>query len=132
MLSNYTVHLREQGSKPDFGVIPDGFSWVEAAFGFAWALYIGAWDLALVLLVIQSVSGAVIHLLIDNAAAQGMAHVGVSEAIGFCVHEFSPGLSLLRRLHECGVVSGESTMDAERRFLDTHPDITQRLLGAPS
>jgi len=131
-MSIYSVHLREQGSKPDLAVIPDGFSWGAAAFGFVWALYIGAWDLALVLLVIQSVTGAVIPLLIDNAAAQGMAHVGVSVAIGFSVHELRRVLMHLRGLHECGVVSGESTMDAERRFLDTHPDITQRLLGAPS
>lgn len=126
----YSVHIRDTGAKPDLAIVQDGFSWGAAAFGFLWALYIGAWGTALALLAIQTVAGALIPLLIDHAGAQSMAHIGVAAAIGFGANELRRVMLGLRGLGEVGVVSGESVDDAERRYLDHHPDVTQRLLGA--
>lgn len=113
----------------DLAVIPDGFSWGAAAFGFIWALYIGAWDVALVLGVIQLLSSALIGAWVMDAAAQSIAHAGVAIVIGFSASELRRVLFALRGLHEVGVVTGENDEAAERRYLDTHPDVTARLLG---
>jgi len=113
----------------DLAVIQDGFSWGAAAFGFVWALYIGAWDLALALVVIQALAGMLIPALIVDAAVQSFAHVGVAITIGFGASELRRVLLEFCGLNEVGVVSGESIEAAERRYLDTHPDVTARLLG---
>lgn len=126
----YSVHIRDSAARPDLAVIPDGFSWGAAVFGFVWALYIGAWDAALALFAVQTLAGALIPALIDNPAAQGMAHLGVAAAIGFGAGELRRVLLAWRGLDEAGVVTGAGPEDAERRYLDTHPDATARLLGA--
>lgn len=126
----YSVHMRATPAKPDLAVIQDGFSWGAAVFGFAWALYIGAWDAALVLFVVQALAGAAIPALIDNVAAQGMVQLGLAAAIGFGAGELRRVLLALRGLDEVGVVTGDSPDGAERRYLDAHPALTQRLLGA--
>jgi len=128
-MSIYSVHILDTDSMSDLAVIPDGFSWGAAAFGFVWALYIGAWDLALVLVVIQALAGALIPALFMDAAAQSIAHAGVAIVIGFGVSELRRLLLGFRGLSEVGVVTGESVEAAERRYLDTHPDVTARLLG---
>ena len=126
----FSVHIRDSGAKSDLAVIPDSFSWGAAVFGFLWALYIGAWDLALVLFVVQMATGAAIPLLLDNVAAQGMAQMGVAVAIGFGAGEVRRALLALRGLIEAGVVVGANAEDAERRYLDSHPEVTMHLLGA--
>lgn len=128
-MSIYSVHILDTDTMSDLAVIPDGFSWGAAAFGFAWALYIGAWDLALLLAVTQVLAGALIGALLMDAAAQSIAHVGVAIVIGFSVSEVRRVLLGFRGLNEVGVVTGESAEGAERRYLDTHPDVTARLLG---
>lgn len=125
----YSVHIRDNASKPDLAVIPDGFSWGAAVFGFVWALYIGAWGLALLLFVVQALAGSLISALIGDPGAQAMAHIGVAAAIGFGVGELRRVLLGIGGLREVGVVTGRDTQDAERRYLDSHPDVTQRLLG---
>jgi len=128
-MSIYSVHILDTDSTSDLAVIPDGFSWGAAAFGFVWALYIGAWDVALVLGVIQLLAGALIPTLVIDAAAQSIAHAGVAIIIGFSASELRRVLLGFRGLSEVGVVTGESVEAAERRYLDTHPDVTARLLG---
>lgn len=113
-------------------VVPDGFSWGAAVFGFLWALYIGAWDLALLLFVIQVASEALISFLIADATAQGVAQLGVAVAIGFSAHELRRLVLDWRGLREAGVVTGNNRESAERRYFDTHPTITARLLGMAS
>ncbi|HEY9163082.1 MAG TPA: DUF2628 domain-containing protein [Magnetovibrio sp.] len=132
MMSIYSVHIRDSGSKPAMVVIPDGFSWGAAVFGFLWALYIGAWDLALLLLVIQVASETLISLLLADPAVQGVAQLGVAVAIGFSAQELRRMLLGLRGLREAGVVTGADRESAERRYFDTHPTITARLLGMAS
>lgn len=127
-MSIYSVHIRDRGKKSDLAVIPDGFSWGAAVFGFVWALYIGAWDTALVLFVLQAITGALIPLLIADTAAQGMAQLGVAAAIGFGANELRRGLLALRGMNEVGLVTGASSEDAERRYLDDHPNVTSYLL----
>ena len=125
----YSVHIRDSSTKPDLAVIPDGFSWGAMVFGFIWALYIGAWDLALVVFVGQALLGALISALIVEPGAQAMAQLGLAVAIGFGAGELRRVLLGLRGLAEAGVVTGQDRQDAERRYLDGHPAITQRLLG---
>lgn len=128
-MSIYSVHILDTDSMSDLAVIPDGFSWGAAAFGFVWALYIGAWDLALVLVIIQVLASTLIGALLMDAAAQSIAHAGIAIVIGFSVSEVRRVLLAFRGLSEVGVVTGESVEAAERRYLDTHPDVTARLLG---
>ena len=126
----YSVHIRDTGAKPDLALVRDGFSWGAAMFGFLWALFIGAWDLALVLFAVQAVSGALIPLLIDHAGAQAVAQLGVAALIGLAAGEARRALLDWRGVKETGVVTGPGRDQAERRFLDTHPDLAANLLRA--
>ena len=127
-MSIYSVHLRDNGKKSDLAVVPDGFSWGAAVFGFIWALYIGAWDAALMLFGLQILAGALIPLLFADPAVQGAAQVGVALAIGVGAGELRRELLAWRGLHEVGVVTGATPEDAERRYFDDHPDVTAHLL----
>ncbi|MCR4377841.1 MAG: DUF2628 domain-containing protein [Rhodospirillales bacterium] len=126
----YSVHLRDNGKKSDLAVVPDGFSWGAAAFGFMWALYIGAWDAALMLFGLQLLANALIPLLFADLGVQGAVQVGMALLIGFGANELRRELLALRGLHEVGVVTGASNEDAERRYFDEHPDLTAHLLEA--
>ena len=129
-MTMYSVHIRNAGTKPDLVCIQDGFSWGAAVFGFIWALYLGAWGVAGVLLVVQILVGALIPLLIADATAQGLAHIGLAVVIGFSANELRRVVAGAGGLDEVGVVTGADIEDAERRYLDTHPEATQHLLGA--
>lgn len=131
-MSIYSVHIRDTGIKPAMTVVPDGFSWGAAVFGFLWALYMGAWDLALVLFIIQIAAETLIPLLIADVTVQAVAQLGIAVAIGFSAHELRRILLGLRGLREAGVVSGQDRESAERRYFDTHPTITARMLGTAS
>jgi hypothetical protein len=124
----YSVHIREKGSKPDLRIVPDGFSWGAALFGFVWAFYIGAWDLGLLLILVQTAAGTAITALIPDPGAQGVAQVGLAILIGFMANEMRRTLLMLRGMNERGVVTGSNIEDAERRYFDNHPDLTVRLL----
>jgi len=127
-MSIYSVHLRDNGKKSDLAVIPDGFSWGAAAFGFAWALYVGAWDAALMLFGLQMLASALIPLLVSDPGIQGAVQLGLALVVGFGANELRRALLALRGLHEVGVVIGASIEDAERRYFDDHPDVTAYLL----
>ena len=127
-MSIYSVHLRDNGKKSDLAVVPDGFSWGAAAFGFAWALYIGAWDAALMLFGLQMLASAFIPLLVFDPGAQGAVQLGLALVVGFGANELRRALLALRGLHEVGVATGISAEDAERRYFDDHPDVTAYLL----
>lgn len=131
-MSIYSVHIRDSGAKPALTVVPDGFSWGAAVFGFLWALYIGVWDLALVLFAIQIGAEMLISLMIADTTIQGVAQLGVAVAIGFAAHELRRILLGLRGLREAGVVTGHDRESAERRYFDTHPTITARMLEMAS
>lgn len=124
----YSVHLRDNGKKSALAVIPDGFSAGAMVFGFIWALYVGAWDAALMLFGLQMLTGAFIPLLFSDPAVQGVVQLGVALVVGFGANELRRELLALRGLHEVGVVTGSSNADAERRYFDDHPDVTAYLL----
>jgi len=125
----YTVHISDSATKPDLVLIKDGFSWPAAVFGFLWALVVGAWALALALFVVQLGLSALLPLVIENSEALGVAQLGGAIVIGLIANEARRWFLTWRGLHEAGVVTGADKDQAERRFLDAHPDVTARLLG---
>lgn len=131
-MTTYTVHILDTGRTIDVVLVPDRFSWMAAIFGFVWALLTGAWSLALVLFGVQVGAGVLISLLNLSEAVQSVAHLGVSVAIGFCAFELRRWLLSLKGYRETDVVTGTDREDAERRYFDTHPVVTARLLGAVS
>jgi hypothetical protein len=131
-MTTYSVHILDTATKSDVALVPDRFSWMAAVFGFVWALFIGAWDLALALFAVQVLAGMAIPLLGLSEAAQGFAQLGVAAAIGFGAFELRRWLLGLRGYRETDVVTGPGAEEAERRYFDSHPDVTARLLGAAS
>jgi len=124
----FTVHVKDTPDKPDLVLVKDGFSWGAALFSSIWALCVGAWELAIALLVVQVAVGGLLPLLNLNAAALGMAQLGMAVIIGLIANEGRRVFLNMRGLTEIGVVTGPDKVEAERRFLDTHPDITAQLL----
>ena len=132
-MAMYSVHIREtdgtSGRAPNVVFVPDRFSVTAMVFGFLWALWIGAWDVALVLFAVQMAAGALIPVFVPGEAAQAVAQAGLAVAIGFVAFELRRMLLALRGYGERGVVSGSDDEEAERRYFDTHPDLTARMLG---
>ena len=133
-MAMYSVHIREgagpQSRRPEAVFVPDRFSVAAMIFGFLWALWIGAWDLALALFVLQMVASALIPALVSGEAAQGVAQLGVAVFIGFVAFELRRALLGVRGYRETGLVNADGDEAAERRYFDTHPDLTARMLGA--
>lgn len=124
----YSVHVRDTGLKPNLALVKDGFSWPAAIFGFIWALVVGAWDVALVLLAVQLVAGAAVPVLIGDATAQTVVQLGVSVVIGLIANELRRWSLDRRGLFEDAVVTAHDKEEAERRYLDANPYMTSKLL----
>jgi len=124
----YSVHVRDTGLKPNLALVKDGFSWPAAVFGFIWALVIGAWDVALVLLGVQIVAGVLVPLLIGDPTSQTVVQLGVSVVIGLIANELRRWSLDRRGMFEDGVVTAHDKEEAERRYLDANPYMTSKLL----
>ena len=127
-MSDYSVHVRDTGLKQNLALVKDGFSWPAAVFGFIWALVVGAWDVALVLLGVQIVAGVLVPLLIGDATAQTVVQLGVSVVIGLIANELRRWSLDRRGLYEDAVVTAHDKEEAERRYLDANPYMTSKLL----
>ncbi|PCI39349.1 MAG: hypothetical protein COB46_08990 [Rhodospirillaceae bacterium] len=124
----FTAHLQDSATDYNLILIKDGFSFPAAIFGFIWALVIGAWELALALLVFQLALSAALPLLIEDAAALGVVQFGAAVLVGFVANEGRRMVLSRREFDEIGVVTGHNKLGAERRFLDAHPYVTTQLL----
>lgn len=130
-MSMYSVHIRDKGepATPEAVFVPDRFSVAAMIFGFLWALWIGAWDVAIILFAVQVGAGALIPLVISGEAQQGFAQLGVAVIIGFTAFELRRVTLSLHGFREVDVVGGPTPEEAERRYFDTHPTLTARMLG---
>ena len=124
----FTVHLQETATEYNLILVKDGFSFMAAVFGFIWALVVGAWQLALALLLLQLALSAILPSLIENMVALGVVQFGAAVLIGMIANEGRRLVLSWRGFDEIGVVTGFNKVDAERRFLDTHPYVTTQLL----
>jgi len=124
----YSVHVRDTGLRPNLALVKDGFSWPAAVFGFIWALVIGAWDVALVLLGVQIIAGVLVPLLIGDPTSQTVVQLGVSVVIGLIANELRRWSLDRRGLYEDAVVTAHDKEEAERRYLDANPYMTSKLL----
>ncbi|OEJ64405.1 DUF2628 domain-containing protein [Magnetovibrio blakemorei] len=124
----YSIHVRDTGLKPDLALVKDGFSWPAAIFGFFWALVLGAWDVALVLLAVQIVAGLALPMLIGDATALSVVQLGVSVLIGLIANELRRWSLDRRGMHEEAIVTAHDKEEAERRYLDANPYMTAKLL----
>lgn len=127
-MSVYTVHVRDTGLKPTLALVKDGFSWPAAIFGFLWALVVGAWDVAVILLIVQVGVGVALPFLIVDPNAQGVAQIGLAVVIGLIANELRRWSLSRPGLHEDAVVSAPGKEEAERRYLDANPYMTTKLL----
>lgn len=127
-MSVYTVHVRDTGLKPTLALVKDGFSWPAAIFGFLWALVIGAWDVALMLIVLQIGIGTALPFVVADPTAQGVVQIGLAIVIGLIANELRRWSLTRRGLHEDAVVSAHDKEEAERRYLDANPYMTTKLL----
>lgn len=127
-MSVYTVHVRDIGLKPTLALVKDGFSWPAAIFGFVWALVVGAWEVALILLALQIVISALLPFLILDIGAQSVVHLGVTVVVGLVANELRRWSLERRGLHEDCVVTAHDKEEAERRYLDANPYMTAKLL----
>jgi len=124
----YTVHVRDTGLKPDLALVKDGFSWPAAVFGFVWALVIGAWEVAAILLAVQILAGIALPFVLADPTAQGVAQIGIAAVIGLIAGELRRWSLDRRGLFEDAVVTASDKEAAERRYLDANPYMTAKLL----
>jgi hypothetical protein len=124
----FTVHIKEGANHPDLVLVKDGFNWAAMSFGPLWALVVGTWGLALLLVVVQGILGALLTRLVDSQVVQGVVQVGLAIVIGLVANEGRRMFLEWRGCVERGVVTASNKVEAERRYLDAHPDVTARLL----
>lgn len=127
-MSVYTVHVRDTGLKPTLALVKDGFSWPAAIFGFVWAMVIGAWEVAVVLLVVQMVVGMALPLVITDPSAQAVIQLGLTVVVGLIANEMRRWTLNRRGMYEDAVVTAHDKEEAERRYLDANPYMTAKLL----
>ncbi|MBL4614530.1 MAG: DUF2628 domain-containing protein [Magnetovibrio sp.] len=127
-MSIYTVHVRDTGMRPTLALVKDGFSWPAAIFGFAWALVVGAWEVALMLMAVQLVVAIALPVLIADPGAQTIIQLGLAVVIGLVANELRRWTLNRRNMHEDAVVTAHDKEEAERRYLDANPYMTAKLL----
>jgi len=133
----YSIHVRgdsrnnenNTNHKPKLVVVKDGFSLGATAFGPLWALVLGLWEAALIIFIVQLVLGFLINEFVPGNPAQIAAQIGVAITIGICANELRRWNLARRGFAERASVSGTDTIDAERRFFETHPDVLRALEG---
>ncbi len=130
-MSVYTVHeppLRTANSRPDperFVFVRDGFYFWAFLFGPLWMLWRRLWlVLAVYVAILLAIQGTIVIVGASSLAA--MAIAVMSLLVGLEAGTLRRFTLRRRGWRNVGIVSGEDSQDAERRFFETW------LKGAPS
>jgi Protein of unknown function (DUF2628) len=131
-MSVYTVHeppLRTADSRPDperFVFVRDGFYFWAFLFGPLWMLWRGLWlVLAAYVVILLAIQGTIVIVGASSLAPMAIA-VLMSLLVGLEAGTLRRFTLRRRGWRNVGIVSGEDSQDAERRFFETW------LKGAPS
>ena len=114
----YTVHSRAGGpaGDPDVVLVKEGFCWPAFIVPVIWALYQRQWWGVVAYLVVAAVLGAAIELAGLAEAVQTVAMLGLSLLVGWSANDWRRWTLERQGYRECGVVSGETLIEAERRL----------------
>ncbi len=126
----FSVHIRDSDVKPCLVVVKEGFSWGAALFGFLWAPFVGAWGLAAFLLVVEGIIEIWMKALLLSPIQLTVVHLGQAVIIGLAANELRRVFLAWRGVVEADVVMASGREEAERNYLEDHPDFAARLLRA--
>ena len=122
-MRDYAIMVRErEGREPVFATVPYGFSWLAFLFQPLWALCVGAWATALVLLVVGLLmpwAGAAAGL----SQAQAIAlDVAAALAMAFLAQDLRRFELSRRGFRLVDIVAARSLGEAEARGIDDFVD----------
>ena len=120
----YTVHYRPEAGGGDIVPVKEGFCWPAFLFGPLWALWHGLWVVALWLLALTAVIGAVGAVFALDAVTATALSLGTAVAVGSGANDLRRWTLERRGFSEEGVVMGGGEDSALRRFLANTPMLT--------
>lgn len=127
----YSIHILET-AQPKLVLVKDGFSWAAALFGPLWALVLGLWEAAAVIFAAQLAAGLAIGYLITSPEVQFVAQIGVAVCTGIAAGELRRWNLSRKGMVEHASVLGLDSEDAERRYLEDHPELVRALITPPA
>ncbi len=126
----YTVHMRRPTLDPDRDIrlVKDGFSWPAFFFSFVWALWCRLWLVAVLVIAVDVVLGALLAALGGNPLAEMALFIGSAAIFGVLGNDLKRWTLFRRGFLEVGVVTGTNVDAAERRFWDQRPHLAADLV----
>jgi len=123
----YTVHYRPAADGPDLVLVKEGFCWPAFFLSVLWALWHRLWVVALWLLAVSAVVGAVGAVADLNPVADSVLSLGAAAGVGCVANDLRRWTLRRRGYSDEGVVLGGGEETALRRFLARAPLFDQGL-----
>ncbi len=125
----YTVHLRRHGLNPDrdLVLVKEGFCWPACFFSLFWALWLGLWAVALILLAAEVALTVGLPLIGADTTVQAIISIALAAVVGMLANDLRRWTLRRRSFVPQGVVLGNDRWSAERRFLDERPDVVRAM-----
>jgi len=117
----YTVHYRPEAGGGDVVLVKEGFSWPALVFGPLWALWHGLWVVALCLLALIVLAGAIGAVVGLDGVTEAAVSMGLAIAVGCTANDLRRWTLDRRGFSEEAVVMGGGEDEALRRFLANTP-----------
>ena len=132
MAQLYTAYLRPSAAHDDgaLTLIKDGFNWPAFLLAVPWALWHRMWIVALGLIVVQVVLGLLPGLVGLGETVSGVLSLGLAVAIGLTGADMRDWSLRRRGYVAADVVVAENREMAERRFLESRPQLTAAMAAA--
>lgn len=128
-MKTFSVHVRDSALSPKIVLVGEGFSWPAALFGMLWALALGLWEVAALLLLANL--GLLALLAGSPQPVSQVAMLGMSLITGLAFGELQRWNLARRGAVETATVRGPTRLAAEARYLGANPFLLARLAGAP-
>ncbi len=125
----FAVHLRRHGLDPDRDIvlIKEGFSWPAFFLSFVWALWHRMWLAAGLIVLAHAGISFGIYLVRPDPLSQAVLSLGLAAIIGYLAADFRQTKLARQGFSLAGVVSGDDSDQAYRRFLDGEPALAAEL-----
>lgn len=130
----FTVHLRRHGLDVDrdLAFVKEGFCWPAFLLSFLWALWHRLWIVAIAILCVEAALSWGLAALSPDPVSRAAVLLGVAVIIGTLANDARRWTLAQREFAVAGVVAADDHGSAERRFLESRPELAAELRAASS
>ncbi len=128
----FTVHLRRHGLDVDrdLALVKEGFCWPAFLFSFLWALWHRLWIVAIAIFSVEAALSWALAAFASDPVSWAAVSLGVAVIIGNLANDLRRWALARQEFADAGVVAADDRDSAERRFLESRPELAAELRAA--